>query len=357
MIETLNIILEYIKGLWTLPWILIGFIVTVILSRFFGQEKINNIMKKIGLILLYFFLPFLLFRIFLGVDFRENEIIFTVICFAVLTLMYIIAYFFALFKVNKTHLKKEIKNNFIKTVLTNQGRSSAFIGGAMLAISEWRVPATIYMSIGAIFLFALIPYILSHLHKKNLKKLDENLNQKVLPWYLKLFPWYLLSFAFAAVIIHGLTGITPKSFGYGIGVIFEFFTQLTIPAALYYVGSGIHPSDLKISELKKLFGLDKTEKDFNHWSWVRNIFTLTVIITPIIITLIFGLLFIIGVINSSWFAVIIINSILPITSTNMFLIPYGIDKKSTAHAVTWTTIVCVPIVVLLITIFKIYFIK
>jgi hypothetical protein len=38
----------------------------------------------------------------------------------------------------------------------------------------------------------------------------------------------------------------------------------------------------------------------------------------------------------------------------MFFIPYGIDRKSTAHAVTWTTIVCVPIVVLLITIFGIY---
>jgi len=35
----------------------------------------------------------------------------------------------------------------------------------------------------------------------------------------------------------------------------------------------------------------------------------------------------------------------------MFLIPYGIDKKSTAHAVAWTTLVCVPIVVALITIF------
>lgn len=356
MIEVLEAILQHIKGLWTLPWILIGFIVTVILSRFFGQEKINNVMKKIGLILLYFFVPFLLFRIFLGVDFQENEIIFTAVCFAVLSFMYIIAYLFALFKVNKIHLNKEIKNNFIKTVLTNQGRSSAFIGGAMLAISEWRVPAAIYMSIGAIFLFAFIPYFLSYLHKKNLKETDKNLKLKVLPWYLRFFPWYLLFFAFSAVIIHGLTGITPKSFGYEIGVIFEFFTQLTIPAALFYVGSGIHPSDLKKSELKKLFGFDKTEKGFDHWFWVRNIFVLTVLITPLLITLVFGLFFIYGVINSSWFAVIIINSILPITSINMFLIPYGIDKKSTAHAVTWTTIVCVPIVVVLITVFRIYFI-
>jgi len=353
MIEILQVVLEYIKGLWTLPWILIGFILTVILSHFFGEQKINDVMKKIGLILLYFFVPLLLFRIFLGVDFRENEIIFTAVCFIVLTFMYIIAYSFALFKVKKTNLIEEEKRNFIKTVLTNQGRSSAFIGGAMLAIQEWRVPAAIYMSIGAIFLFAFIPYFLSYLHKKNLKESDKNLKQQVLPWYLRFFPWYLLSFAFAAIVIHGLIGVTPKSFGSDVGIIFEFITQLTIPAALYYVGSGIHPSDLKLSELKKLFGFDNTEKEFDHWSWVRNIFIVTVLITPLLIALIFGPLFIFGVITSSWFAVITINSILPITSTNMFLIPYGIDKKSTAHAVTWTTIVCVPIVVLLITVFRI----
>jgi len=356
MLEILEIILEYIKGLWTLPWILIGFIVTIMLSRFFGEQKINNAMKKIGLILLYFFVPLLLFRIFLGVDFRENEIIFTIICFIILSFMYIIAYFFALYKVKKKNIIEAEKRNFIKTVLANQGRSSAFIGGAMLAIQEWRVPAAIYMSIGAIFLFAFIPYFLSYIHKKNLKDSEKNLKLQVLPWYLRFFPWYLLSFAFAAVILHGLTGITPKSFGSDISIIFEFFTQLTIPAALYYVGSGIHPSDLKLSELKKLFGFDKTEKEFNYWFWVRNIFILTVLITPLLTTFLFGLLFIFGVITSSWFAVIIINSILPITSTNMFLVPYGIDKKSTAHAVTWTTIVCVPIVVLLITFFRIYLI-
>ena len=34
----------------------------------------------------------------------------------------------------------------------------------------------------------------------------------------------------------------------------------------------------------------------------------------------------------------------------------GFDETSTAHSVTWTTIVCVPIVVLLIAIFGIYLI-
>jgi hypothetical protein len=83
-------------------------------------------------------------------------------------------------------------------------------------------------------------------------------------------------------------------------------------------------------------------------------FILTVFLTPFFTVLIFGPLFLVGIINNSWFAVITINSILPITSTNMFLIPYGIDKKSTAHVVTWTTIVCVPIIVALIAIFGIY---
>ena len=63
----------------------------------------------------------------------------------------------------------------------------------------------------------------------------------------------------------------------------------------------------------------------------------------------------ISAIPASWFAVITINSILPITSTNIFLLPYGIDRKSTVHAVTWTTLVCVPIVVGLIMFFGIYF--
>jgi len=47
MIETLNAILPYITGLWTLPWILIGFIVTLLLSRIFGESNVDKVMKKI----------------------------------------------------------------------------------------------------------------------------------------------------------------------------------------------------------------------------------------------------------------------------------------------------------------------
>ena len=355
MIEILESILPYIKGLWTLPWILVGFIVTLLLSRFVDEKKLDKIMKKIGLILLYFFVPLLLFKIFLGVDFHKNELIFTGICFAVLSLMYAVAYLFSIYKADRLKMKDEEKKHFLKTVLTNQGRSSAFVGGALLAISSWRTPAAIYMSIGAIFLFAIIPYILSYLYKSNMEKSGSYSKVHALPWYLRVFPWYLLMFAFAAIVLHALADITPESFGYSTNIIFELFTSLTIPAALYYVGSGIRLRDLKTDELKKLFGLEK-ETDESHWAWVRNIFLLTVVITPIIVVMIFSPILLLKIIPNEWFAVIIINSILPITSTNMFLVPYGIDKKTTAHAVTWTTIVCVPIVVLLIYVFSMYFI-
>ena len=75
-------------------------------------------------------------------------------------------------------------------------------------------------------------------------------------------------------------------------------------------------------------------------------------ITPILTTLFFVAFLGLNLVPKEWFAVIVINSILPITSTNMFLVPYGIDRKSTALSVTWTTIVCVPIVVFLIAFFK-----
>lgn len=348
MIETLNTVIPYISGLWTLPWILIGFFVTFFLSHFFNEEKINQVMKKIGLILLYIFVPLLLFRIFLDVDFGRNEILFTFLCFITLGLMYALAFSFAKTKAKKLFKQGSTQTYFIKTVLTNQGRSSAFVGGAMLAISQWQISAAIYMSIGAIFLFAVIPYLLSYAHKKNVSS-----EVHALPWYLKLFPWYLLSFAAASVICHGVTGVYTSDLG-DVGVVFRFFTALTIPAALYYVGAGIHPRDLKINEMKKLFCTTKKTMDMDHWMWVRNIFFLTVVITPLLTVIAVGVALVFHLIPTEWFAVLVINSILPITSTNMFLVPYGIDKKVTALSVTWTTLVCVPIVVILITVFGIY---
>ena len=353
MIEIMEEILPYIQGLWTLPWILIGFIVTWILSRVFSEEKISKLMKKIGLFLLYVFVPLLLFRIFLSFDFKQTEIAFTAVCFIILSLMYILSYIYAKVKLRNLEIKENEEKVFLKTVVVNQGRSSAFVGGAMLAIPEWRVEAAIYMSIGAIFLFAIIIYWLSYIHKKNTDIKNKTSKIHALPWYLKLFPWYLLIFAFAGIFLHATKGVTVNSLGKDFSIFFTFFTQLTIPAALYYVGAGIHPHDLKLNELKKMFAV-KLEKTKDHWPWVRNIFFLTVIITPILTAIFLVIFHLLDLIPNSWFAVLMINSILPITSTNMFLIPYGIDRKTTALSVTWTTLVCVPIVVFLITIFKIY---
>jgi len=351
MIDILKDILPYISGLYTLPWILIGFIVTILLSRFIDAKKIDKIMKKIGLSLLFFFVPFLLFRIFLKVDFGAEQIAFVIVTIIMLIFMYKLAYVFAKYKAEKYGLKKSNKQLFIKTVLTNQGRSSAFIGGALLA-SPWKVEAAIFIALVGIALFAVIPYILSYIHKKETHKTDEHI--KSLPWYLKLYPWYLISFVIAAVILHGPMHININAES-SEWIIFKFLTATTIPGALYYVGASIHPQDLKISEMKKLFTLKQKNKTKDHWPLVRNIFLITVILTPLIIGTIFGILLLLGIITSAWFAVIVINSFLPITSTNIFLVPYGIDKKSTALSITWTTIICVPIVVFLIYIFTILF--
>jgi len=335
MIDILNNILPYISGLYTLPWILVGLIVTILIAKITGRGKIDRVMKKIGLILLYFFVPFLLFRIFLKVDFGTEQIAFVIVTILIL--------------IEKYGLKKSDKQLFIKTILTNQGRSSAFIGGALLT-SPWKVEAAIFIALVGIALFAVIPYILSYMHKKETSKSDGNII--ALPWYLRLYPWYLLSFAIAAIVLHGPLEVNID-WNAPLAVVFTFYTALTIPAALYYVGAGIHPRDLKIAEMKKLFSL-KNNNSKDHWPWVRSIFLLTVVITPLIISIVFGLLIIFGLISTAWFAIIVINSFLPVTSTNMFLVPYGIDKKVTTLSITWTTIVCVPIIVFLIYVFTIY---
>lgn len=352
MIDILRDILPYISGLYTLPWILVGFFITILLAKVIGREKIDKIMKKIGQILLYFFIPVLVFRIFLNTDFRENELGFAIVVSVIIFFMYLLAFIFSRYKAKTWNLKGSKKRLFIKTVITNQGRSSAFIGGALLA-SPWKVEAAIYIALVGIALFAVIPYILAYIHKKETKKKEVE-HVEALPWILKIYPWYLIAWVIAAVILHTSTGIKTKDLGYDIETLVLFFTAITIPAALYYVGAWIHPDDFKKSELKKLFGIDKSNETGDHWDWVRSIFILTAVITPILALLIFTPFFAFGVISNAWFVVIIINSFLPITSTNMFLLPYGIDKKTTAHSVTWTTIFCVLVVVFLIYIFTIF---
>lgn len=353
MIDILKDILPYISGLNTLPWIIVGFIVTILIAKITGREKIDRIMKKIGIIILYFFIPLLLFRIFLNTNFGTQEIRFSIIVAITIIVMYLTAFLYAKYQIKKQNITGKKRNLFIKTILTNQGRSSAFIGGAMLAIEAWAVPAGIFMALVGIALFAVIPYILSHMHNKESKK-EKIEHLKTLPWFLKLYPWFLLSFVIAAVITRNHIGITPADLG-DAGVILQFYTALTIPLALYYVGAGIHPTDLKKSELKKLIGIDKKNLDSDHWCWVRKSFILTVIITPLVTIAIFTPLLLTDFISKAWYPVILINVLLPVTSTNMFLLPYGIDKKTTAHIVTWTTLICIPIVVILIAVLGTYF--
>lgn len=349
IIDIIEKVLPYISGLWTLPWIVVGFLITIALSKALGEDRVTTGMKKIGLILLFVFIPLLLFRIFLNIGFGSEELQFSFITFIVLTFMYLISYLLGHLEARQMGLIGFKRRSFIKTVLANQGRSAAFVGGMMLAIEEWRVPAAIYISLVGIGLFAVIPYILSRMHAQ-----ENRIKEKVttLPWFLRLYPWYLLAFVLAAVVIHRSTGVTIADLG-DFGTVLHFVTALTIPAGLYYVGAGIHPRDLRVSELKKLFSLgrESSAEGEIHWVAARNAIFTTLIVTPIAIVIVFGSLMYAGLIPKEWFAVIALNCIMPITSTNMFLIPYGIDRKSTALAITWTTIIAVPALMVLIPLF------
>jgi len=101
MLEFLDTSINYISGLNTLPWIFIGFILTILFSLIIGEENVNKAMKRSALILLFVFVPLLLFRILLNVDFGFNQIIFTLFCFVIISLMYVLSYFFANYKAKK----------------------------------------------------------------------------------------------------------------------------------------------------------------------------------------------------------------------------------------------------------------
>ncbi len=320
---------------------MVGFFANILLSHFFGEEKINKKMKKAGLVLLFVFIPMLLFKLFLNIEFGEEEMDFVFLSVAVMAFLYLIAYIFAIRRAHEE--KKSIE--FIKTVIVNQGRSAAFVGGAMLAIEKLAVFAAIYLSLLGIFLFGIIPYILSVLHKRETMNAKE---KSPLPVYLRIYPWYLLLFPVSAVIIHSHTGITTASFEFG--KLLNLLAAITIPAALYYVGASIKFKDLSKKELKKLF----LGKEKGELAWVRDILFLTIVLTPAIIATIFGILLLFRFIPYEWFVVLVLNSILPITSTNMFLVPYGINKKVTALSVTWTTVISIPLFVLFLNIFSLF---
>lgn len=347
MIDALKCIIPYISGLYTLPWILVGFVVTNILSFIVDPDRLDLVMKRIGLIILYCFVPILIFRIFLDTVMGISEVRFLLLSILCIAMMYLLAWLYARYQIRRQNLDPDRAALYLKTMVTNQGRSSAFVGGAMLAIPGWTVDAAIFMAMVGIMLFAVMPYILAHM-SSNKRKTPEP--KMVLPWFLRFYPWFFISFVAAAIIMQKTTGIKSSDLG-NFGVILRFYAAFTIPAALYYVGSGIHLRDLKLTELRKLLGLT-IDSGTEHWDWVRQIFRLTTLYTPLLFAIIFGILLYLRLIPGAWFAVIILNTVLPITGTNMFLVPYGLDKRATAHSVTWSTIVNVPIVVILIEVFS-----
>ena len=129
MIEILKDILPYISGLYTLPWMLVGFVLTILIAKVTGREKIDTIMKKIGLVILYFFIPVLLFRIFLNTNFGNEEITFSIIVTAIVFFMYLLAYLFAKYNIKKQGLSGTKKNLYLK--------NSTYKSGAKLCVYWW----------------------------------------------------------------------------------------------------------------------------------------------------------------------------------------------------------------------------
>ncbi|MFO8132576.1 MAG: hypothetical protein R6U10_01395 [Thermoplasmatota archaeon] len=336
--DILQAITPYISGLYTLPWIAVGFIGNLLLSRLFGETRVTAAMKKIGLVLLFVFIPILLFKLFLNIDFRAQELDFALLALAFMAFLYLLAYIYARRQAPRFTDSSSERVHFLKTVIVNQGRSAAFFGSAILAIDGLRIPAAIYITLLGIYLFAIVPYLLARLHGREAAACE---TKNPLPRFLRVFPWYLAAFPIAATVIHAQTGVTTATYEWG--VLLDFAAALTIPAALYYVGSGIKLADVTPDKLRQLF--------FGHTgelAKVRMLLVLTMVITPVVVAVLFGSLWMLGLLPAAWFAVLLLNAVLPITSTNMFLVPYGINRKVTALSVTWSTLFSLPLFVVLL---------
>ena len=166
ILDVLEAIIPYISGLYTLPWIAVGFVANGILHRLFGEERVKAAMEKISLVLLFVFIPLLLFKLFLNIDFREEELDFAVVACGTMALLYVVAYVFGSRCSSRLTQPKAESVRFLKTIVVNQGRSAAFFGSAILAFSELKIYAAIYITLVGIFLFAIVPYALSILHHR-----------------------------------------------------------------------------------------------------------------------------------------------------------------------------------------------
>ncbi|KAL0225677.1 hypothetical protein P9112_013001 [Eukaryota sp. TZLM1-RC] len=354
-------ILPYISGVAALPWIIIGFIVNSILCYCLNPSSVIKAMKAFGKVLLFVFIPLLQFRIFLSIPFGLSEISFSITAVAVMLLLYLVSYYSS--KLRSRSLKLCIMENqeFLKTCLTNQGRSSAFIGGSLLSIAAWEIQASLYMALYGVFLFVLIPIALSRMSKKDVlpKELqdmsspaDVDLESNhtpvkptsPIPLYLQIFPVFLLVTIAIAIILNRMFDITMESLGKP-GEYIHLVSAFTVPLGLYYAGSGVKAEDLKWMNISQVFSTQSQSLALRSTSFTLFI---NLVISPLIIGSIFGVLTLFKIIDTSWFSVIFINTILPTTPTNIFLEEFGINKKATALTVSTSTALGVPLVLIMI---------
>ncbi|KAL0213036.1 hypothetical protein RCL1_006662 [Eukaryota sp. TZLM3-RCL] len=465
-------VIHYLSGVYALPWLVVGFILNSLFTRWCCPLKVQRFMKIFGNFLLYVLIPLLIFRLFLSVDFDTYAVIFSIISALSIGLMYFVSYIYARYSARRLEMSPKESKVYIKSIFTNQGRSSIFIGGALLSIEEWSFYAAIYLSIFGAFLFAVTPFILTGMAKtgencqedeekemdvirsvpldtlsrkvngnhynrsspcsfdsleyndishsisdnvetivstnnnnnetdsvsddlSNMSTKDETcevLNDKAdlcqgdecdlqcikvdevegesmdevavpvevpssqlaLPLGLRIFPAVLMVTIISSIVLRRLTGTSFSAWG-NIGSFLHFLSALTVPFGLYFAGAGIKTRDLSWSNLvlylwpSKLTTQNRSE--IQSILIIRGSLFTTLVLCPLIIGLIFFLLQVFGVASSAWFCVMFLNSLLPITSTNVFLVDYGLSLSGVSISVSMSTIIAVPLVFSLIPVF------
>ncbi len=194
MIALLQSIIPKISGLYTLPWIVVGFIVTNLLAYYHTQDKVNLYLRKVALVLLYVFVPLLVFRIFLDTGIGLYELEFVSIVISSITFMYLLA--LALCPVSNP-TPKPCWREKIKLPENcdhqNQGR---------LCFCGWNyVSGAKLGSFGGDFYGSLRycpicnnPIHLHVMHDREHKERDRLIT---LPWFLRVYPYYFILYVVA----------------------------------------------------------------------------------------------------------------------------------------------------------------
>ncbi|KAL0213218.1 hypothetical protein RCL1_006844 [Eukaryota sp. TZLM3-RCL] len=179
-------------------------------------------------------------------------------------------------------------------------------------------------------------------------------SQPALPLGLRIFPAVLMVTIISSIVLRRLTGTSFSAWG-NIGSFLHFLSALTVPFGLYFAGAGIKTRDLSWSNLvlylwpSKLTTQNRSE--IQSILIIRGSLFTTLVLCPLIIGLIFFSLQVFGVASSAWFCVMFLNSLLPITSTNVFLVDYGLSLSGVSISVSMSTIIAVPLVFSLIPVF------